>query len=303
MLTKLGIAAVFFAALLLFILWQNNDLTVSRTVYENRKVPEAFDGFTIVQISDLHNKEFGKRQAKLLKTVEDQKPDAIVITGDLVDRRRYDLEPARDFVQGAAAIAPVYYVCGNHEAGSGNYDEIRKMVEEAGGTVLENTLVKLMQNPEEDLASVTAPDPEHASTTEQEAIWLFGMADPLWNEMNGAGTPEAVWEEVWEEFAEHHEVDHNMFTVLTCHRPELFESYTRWGVDLVFTGHAHGGQFRFPGLGGLVAPGQGLFPKYTSGSYIKEETTMFVSRGLGNSIIPVRIFNRPEVVVVKLARS
>ncbi len=90
------------------------------------------------------------------------------------------------------------------------------------------------------------------------------------------------------------------FQILLSHRPELFDLYVEHNIDLVFSGHAHGGQFRLPFIGGLVAPDQGVFPQYTSGSYNKNQTTMYVSRGLGNSIIPIRIFNRPEIVLVKL---
>ena len=93
------------------------------------------------------------------------------------------------------------------------------------------------------------------------------------------------------------------FTVLLSHRPELFDLYVNTGVDLVFSGHAHGGQFRLPFVGGLVAPNQGFFPKYDAGQFIKENTTMIVSRGVGNSIIPVRFNNRPEIIVAELRPS
>ncbi|WP_455769208.1 metallophosphoesterase [Marinilactibacillus psychrotolerans] len=94
---------------------------------------------------------------------------------------------------------------------------------------------------------------------------------------------------------------HLRFKVLLSHRPELFETYAAHGFDLVFSGHAHGGQFRLPFIGGLIAPNQGLFPEYTAGIYSKKQTRMIVSRGLGNSVIPIRINNRPELVIVTLS--
>ena len=96
--------------------------------------------------------------------------------------------------------------------------------------------------------------------------------------------------------------DSSAFQILLCHRPELFHLYSETKIGLIFTGHAHGGQFRIPFIGGLIAPDQGLFPKYTSGAYKRDDSTMIVSRGLGNSVIPIRIFNRPEIVVVTLNR-
>ena len=94
--------------------------------------------------------------------------------------------------------------------------------------------------------------------------------------------------------------DDNIFQILLSHRPELFEIYSNENMDMIFSGHAHGGQFRIPGIGGIVAPGQGFLPKYASSSHTIKNSTIYVSRGLGNSIIPIRIFNHPEIVVVTL---
>ena len=90
------------------------------------------------------------------------------------------------------------------------------------------------------------------------------------------------------------------YAILLSHRPELFETYAACGVDLVLSGHAHGGQFRLPFIGGLIAPNQGLFPKYDAGLFTDGNTNMIVSRGIGNSIIPIRFNNRPEIVLLEL---
>ena len=129
---------------------------------------------------------------------------------------------------------------------------------------------------------------------EDSAIVIAGIEDPLSSYLDDDEAVEASMNRAFED------VPDDMFKLLLSHRPEQFEVYVERGIDVVFSGHAHGGQFRIPGLGGLVAPGQGFFPTYTSGIYNKGDSRMVVSRGLGNSIIPIRIFNRPEIVVVTL---
>ena len=129
-----------------------------------------------------------------------------------------------------------------------------------------------------------------------EIMYVLGCADPAFNERTVyAGDGEVVGKEIGSLSYEQ-----DAYAILLSHRPELFQTYVSTGVDLVLTGHAHGGQFRIPFIGGLIAPNQGLFPKYTSGLVQDKGTKMVISRGLGNSILPVRINNRPELVVVKL---
>ncbi|WP_312645313.1 metallophosphoesterase [Hydrogenoanaerobacterium sp.] len=220
-----------------------------------------------------------KKSSKDLDKVKNASPDIIVVTGDLIDRRKYDLATATTFIFGAVKIAPVYYVSGNHEAWSDKYREIQKSLMDAGVQVLDNSAVKLSSG--------------------GGSIELLGVKDPdflTFDYMDGTNT-----EELSEQLRKWDANDG--FKILLSHRPELFDLYCESNIDLIFTGHAHGGQFRIPFLGGLVAPDQGLFPKYTSGYYTKNASTMFVSRGLGNSVIPIRIFNRPEIVVVTLKKD
>lgn len=259
-----------------FCLWQNNSITITKSDYINSKIPEEFNGFVIAHISDLHNKQFGKDQQYILSKLKNISPNTIVITGDLIDRRKYDLDTAMSFIEGAIDIAPVYYVSGNHEAWSGRYATIVKRLEEAGVHVIDDDVVKLL--------------------TGDSSIFMFGVKDPdFLTSSYLEGTDITAMKEHLEKWS-----SYEGFKILLSHRPELFDLYCQSNMDLIFTGHAHGGQFRIPFVGGLFAPDQGLFPKYTSGSYRKESSTMYVSRGLGNSIIPIRIFNRPEIVVVTL---
>lgn len=262
-----------------FVFYQNNMIESTYIEYSSDRVPEAFSGYQIVHISDLHNKNFGKDQGKLLKKIKEETPDIIVITGDLIDRRKYNLEVAISFVKGAVDIAPVYYVSGNHEAWSGQYKEIK------------NRLVSL---------DVKVLDDEKARINKKnEFIDLIGLKDPYFHSSSYLeGNDTLAMENHLSNLS-----DEDNFQVLLSHRPELIDLYSNEKIDLIFSGHAHGGQFRLPFIGGIVAPDQGFFPKYTSGLYIKNQTTLVVSSGLGNSIIPIRIFNRPEIIILKIRKK
>lgn len=272
------VAGLFIICAILFSIWQNNSIVVTQSNFVSEKLPDAFDQFKIVQISDLHNKVFGKDQEKLLEKVRTQMPDSILITGDLIDQRKYNLHQAMIFVRGAVKIAPVYYVSGNHEAWSGHYETIENSLIEAGVIVLDNSEIDVIKG--------------------VDTIKIMGVSDPDFLTSNYfEGTDASLLEKTLNEWS----FDENgSFRILLSHRPELFDVYQGANIDLVFSGHAHGGQIRLPFVGGLVAPDQGFLPKYTSGSYTEGSTTMYVSRGLGNSIVPQRLFNRPEIVVVTL---
>ena len=230
--------------------------------------PEAFSGFKIAQISDLHNAEFGADNQKLIEILEREAPDAIVLTGDLVDGWRTNVDSAASFARRCAEIADCYFVTGNHEAKIGDdYAALETALSDAGVTVLRNASVRIRNG--------------------VESIRLIGVDDPSFGgESNLDATLEAL--------------SSDDFTILLAHRPEKIDEYAKWGIDLVLSGHAHGGQIRIPGIGGVYAPGQGFFPKYTSGEYAVGGTTMIVSRGLGNSVLPLRVNDRPEVVIVTL---
>lgn len=269
---KLFIISVLVLLLIIFFIWQNNHIVTSKIEYKNSKIPKDFNGFRIVHISDLHNKRFGKEQNTLLKKIDLSKPDIIVITGDLIDRRKYNLDISMDFIKGAIEIAPIYYVPGNHEAWSGKYDIIKKELSSVGVIVLDDEKREIIKG-DSKIDIIGLKDPAFDTSTYMDGANVVNLESHLKN------------------------LSHkDNFQILLSHRPEVFSVYEREGIDLSFTGHAHGGQFRFPFIGGFVAPDQGLFPKYTSGSHKLGESTMIVSRGLGNSIIPIRIFNRPEII-------
>lgn len=268
---------LFIIILVIWTAWGNRALIVSEISISSDRLPIAFSGFRIAQVSDLHNTEFGTDSADLLQLLKKCQPDIIVITGDLIDSRHTDVEIAIHFTQESVKIAPTYYVTGNHEARCPQYQSLKTGLEAAEVVVLEDDAVPLEQN--------------------GEWITLLGLADPSFT-IKGNKYGE-VPEMVSAKLHDMH-IQENTYSILLSHRPELFETYAAYGVDLVLSGHAHGGQFRLPFIGGLVAPNQGLFPKYDAGLYTGGNTNMIVSRGLGNSIIPVRFNNRPEVVLVEL---
>ena len=262
--------------LIIWTLWGNTALEVNEYQITSDKIPEAFSGFRIAQVSDLHNAEFGECNCKLIGLLSQTDPDMIVLTGDLIDSRQTDIEIALEFAEQAMQISPVYFISGNHEARMREYDDLKMGLVDAGVVVLENQQVQI--------------------TKEGEHITLIGVDDPSFRTDYLFGDAESVIKQATADLQ--NETD--SFTILLSHRPELFDTYVDSGVDLVFSGHAHGGQFRIPLVGGLVAPNQGFFPKYDAGQFNRENTTMIVSRGVGNSIIPVRFNNRPEIIVVSL---
>ena len=249
---------------------QNTKLSASHYVFRSPKVKGALEGFRITQISDLHNKEFGRENCRLLALAEAQLPDLLVITGDLTDSYHPDLDKALDTASRLTRIAPCYYVTGNHEhrLSRERQEVFFRGLEAAGVVLLRNEAVRLGLGEGFRLLGV---DCNQARTDTLKDL----MADRPAGELN----------------------------ILLAHKPHYAKSYREAGVDLVLAGHAHGGQWRLPGIGGLYAPGQGPLPKYTAGMYRLGDTVMCVSRGLGNSSFPLRIENQPELVTVTLRNS
>ncbi len=252
--------------------WQNDGLMLTRYTAALPGLPEELEGLTLVQVSDLHSKRMGEGQEVLLNTISQAKPDVILLTGDLVDGRHPELEPALELARGAAALAPTYYVTGNHETSlpRKTLEQIENGLEAEGVVLLDNRT-------------------EELSLPGGGTMVLTGLSD----DNLGDGTLERL-RASWPEDA---------VTVLLAHEPQYIENYAASGVALAFCGHAHGGQIRLPLVGGMFAPGQGVLPKYTAGIYQMGETQMVVSRGIGGSLFPQRVWNRPEVVAVTLKRG
>ena len=265
----IGILSGILLILIVWTAWGNTALELNTYTISSRELPDAFDGYRIAQVSDLHNAEFGDRNQRLLEMLREAEPDMIAITGDLIDSRKTNIAVALAFAEEAVKFAPCYYVSGNHEARVSEYQDLKTGLEAAGVTVLDDAQVKIEVSGES-ITVIGVNDPSfHADYLTSDATVMDRKLSELSSEDAG-------------------------FAILLSHRPELFDTY------VILTGHAHGGQFRLPLIGGLIAPNQGLFPKYDDGLYSEENTNMIVSRGLGNSIIPFRFNNRPEVVLIEL---
>ncbi len=274
----LGIMAAGLAVVVARGIWENSALMLNSYVVSSPRLPESFSGFRIAHVSDLHNAQMGKNNSKLLSMISEAQPDMIAISGDLLDSLNTDMAVVLDFVAKAREIAPCYYVTGNHEARQPKafYDAYEELLKEAGVICLHDSTVFLERDGAK-IAIIGVDDPVFALSRGSEAA--VNSPDRLAELAAGAD-----------------------FSVLISHRPELFENYVNAEMGLVLSGHAHGGQVRLPFLGGIVAPHQGLFPIYDGGLYTVEDTSMVISRGIGNSIIPLRLNNRPELVIVELRR-
>lgn len=264
----------FLIGMLLYI--GNTTITTTHIKIDNKRLPQAFSGLTIAQVSDLHNATFGNENQELVDKITQSHPEIIVVTGDIIDSRRTDLDVAYNFLESATKISPVYYVSGNHEARLSQYNDFQSSLETIGVHVLDNTSIVL--------------------TKENASISLVGVEDPLFQHSKSE-------EDAMNMNLNTALTDVEGFKILLSHRPEHVDLYQEKAIDLVFSGHAHGGQVRLPIIGGMIAPDQGLFPKYTEGTYDKGDTTLVVSRGLGNSLFPLRINNRPELVIVTLENN
>lgn len=260
----------------LFLWWSNTSLQISRFDPIFSDLPEGFDGCRIVVVADLHSTEFGKDNEALFTAVAAQEPDYIFLVGDLADRFRGLPEGYAEAVAGGlTAIAPTYYVTGNHEWALGDVPALKKTLGEHGVTVLSNQFVPLERN--------------------GGTIILAGIDDP--NGYADQKTPEQLAAEV---YAAHGDP----FWLLLAHRNDRFlNQYSFLGADLVVSGHAHGGIIRLPFTDGLLSHDLTLFPKYTAGLYEENSSVLFVTRGLGNSGPSFRLFNRPEVAVLTLHKG
>lgn len=263
---KSAIVLLIVIALLLFCSYQNRHLETTYYTYKAEQLGADLEGYRIVQISDLHNVKFGKNNQKLVDRIRECEPDMIVLTGDLVDSNHTNVDRAVQFVDEIVKICPVYYVTGNHEywLEKSEYDELMDGLVSAGVVILDDQVVEISRG--------------------DAKFRLVGLDEKSLAD----GTLEALLS------------DEKELTVVLAHEPQYLARYAGTGVDLVLSGHAHGGQFRLPFVGGIVAPDQGFLPEYTAGEYYMNGTEMIVSRGLGNSVIPVRLFNYPEIVCVEL---
>ena len=267
-----------------WIAWGNKALEISDYMVTNPDLPESFSGFRIAQISDLHNDEFGENNEELIELLKNKKPDIIAITGDLIDYYDTHLDISLAFIGEIIDIAPCYYVPGNHEARLDSYEQFKNKLTDLGVCVLENEAIQLERN--------------------GEAVTIMGVKDPafftkiFFPDSDGRSSEE---DDIIMDLLLRYVCREDMgYRIVLSHRPDQIGVYAKYDLELVLSGHKHGAQFRLPYLGGLFTPSDGFFPEYDAGVYEQDNTTMIVSRGLGNSKFPFRLNNRPEVVMIEL---
>lgn len=272
-LTALIILALIAAAAAFLIKDSRDDLEISRYEVKSQKLPESFDGFKIVQLSDLHGAEFGEDGMGLVEKVKELEPDMIALTGDFVTDEG-DLAAVEKLAARLTELCPVYFISGNHEFGSGLAVKVRNILERAGVKYLSNEYLTISRGEDE--------------------ILLGGVEDPLaYADML---SPDELAQKM-------NDAAPDAFKILLGHRNYWMTEYPELPVDLIFCGHAHGGLIRIPGVGGLIGTDRRLFPDFDAGEYNNGRYTLIVSRGLGNSVSIPRIFNRPEIVCVELSSA
>lgn len=237
------------------------------------RLPESFDGFRIVQLSDLHGAVFGKNNSRLIEAVAAAKPDIIAITGDMADEQT-DLSVIDSLLAALTELAPVYYVSGNNEWADECIGELEAIFEKRGVTYLRNDYVLL--------------------TRGENSIVLAGVEDP--NAFTDMITPDELMSSIGRR-------EGGKYTVLLAHRNNWAELYPELEADLILCGHAHGGIVRLPFLGGVLGRGFQLFPEHVDGQHSVGRYELIISRGVGNGVPVPRFLNNPEIVAVTLKMS
>lgn len=256
-----------------------NVIEISYYNISSNKIPLEFDGYKILHISDLHSKEFGEGNYKLIKKIDEINPDVIMVTGDMVNATDKDFTIFFELAEYLGRKAKTYYIVGNHELDlkSNDLELIYNTLASYGIITLDNEKAEIEEN--------------------GQTIGVYGM----WYNMkyysekiSKAKFTKDIMKQIMGESSK------NKFEILLTHNPIHFNIYGEWGADLTLAGHIHGGMIRLPFLGGLISPDRTLFPEYSEGIYEKNNVSMIVSRGLGRGLNGFRLFNRPELGVITL---
>ena len=261
-------------------------LEIANYIIENKKIPYEFNDYVIVQISDLHNKSFGKNNIYLIEEIDKINPQVLVITGDLIDGEDKNFNVALDLLKFLTNKYKVYYITGNHEQKAllKQYKELYK-----------DYFEKL-----NDLSSIHLDNEKIQIRKGNNHINLYGLTIPF--KCYKYLLDDNKKTDLDKDFLQENlpEINRNEYNILLVHTPFYFDEYEKWGADLVLAGHVHGGIIRLPFIGGLLSPNRNFFPKYDLGKYDKNDSTMIVTKGLGGSKVLVRINCKPEIVKIIL---
>ena len=274
------IAVIILILVVAFLYYQNNKIDITKYHIKSINIDNRIK---IAHLSDLHSKPF----KQVLTKLNEIKPDIIFVTGDYINDHAKNKEKMLDFAKELVNIAPVYYITGNHERRLDNFEEIMQNLRDSGFNVLldETAQVNIKGN-ELDILGLDENMADHSDYRARKAgTFEYRDMKPYFDELN----------------------NYSGFKIVLSHCPENFEgqkemNYSQYDFDIQLSGHAHGGQFILPFIGPVFSPGQGLFPKYARGSF-GERPKLIISRGLGNSEFPFRLFNHPEIIIIKLSQN
>ena len=258
----------------------NENIGITKSEVYSDEIPDAFNNYKILQLSDLHSKEFGENNANLILKINEADPDIIVMTGDMVNAKDTDYTILYNLVESISESYKMFFITGNHEQDIPNEKrkELFDYLEKHDVIVLNNEMVQL--------------------TKGNDIINLYG----LWYNSKyyfSDGTNESILkEEIISKLIG--EADKSEYNILLTHNPKHFEECSKWGADLVFSGHVHGGMVRLPVVGALFSPERTFFPEYSEGIYEYENAKMVVSRGAGIGTKGFRLFNKPEINLITL---
>lgn len=276
------LGVIFCLICLFFIIVMIRDSNRFVTVNYQIAAPGIAKKCRVVLLADLHNKQYGTDNQKLLDAIETASPDLILCAGDMMTSvPDTSTKPARKLVGYLAAKYPFYYSNGNHEYRIFHNVEKFGDMGEKYRTFLRENKVCLLENEKADLSSW--------------GIGIYGLDLPeeMYKKLDRGSLSAGKMEEMLGKPSAG-------YNILLAHNPAFFETYADWGADLTLSGHVHGGVMRLPGIGGVLSTSFRLFPKYDGGLFEKEGRRMIISRGLGSHTVPVRIFNPAELVVIDL---
>lgn len=295
---KLNILYVFIIFVVLFLYWDNNSLQVSRYTLFYDNLPEEFDGYRIVQISDMHGKTFGNNNSTLAAKIKALKPDIVLATGDMISSNKDDGKAFLDFLDQFNNECPVYMSMGNHEqiARWLNGIEEKNKTYESFISEVKNRAVVILDN--EELVLSDKGD----SRGEQDVI-LTGLTIELYHYSRRDLDPSDESLYLKSSYINETLGKPKGFAILMAHNPAYFREYAEWGADLVLSGHVHGGVIQVPFKGGLLSPERVFFPEFDAGLFEEGGSKMIVNRGLGYSQINFRLFNRPEISSITLRKG
>ncbi len=255
---------------------------VSNVEIKSPKLPEVFDGYKILQLSDLHSKSFGNNNEMLIDMIDKESPNIIVMTGDMVTANEKDFTVFYSLVKELTKKYRVYYVYGNHEGELSLKlkSEITAFLKENGVIVLDNDYISIEKN--------------------NEKINLYGLCYTQKYYSYKGGKKHIITENYIKNKLG--TIDKNKYNILLTHNPLFFDAYSGYGFDLTLSGHVHGGLIRLPFIGGILSPERKFFPQYSAGVYEKGNSKLVVSRGLSRGTKGFRFFNRPDVVSITLKK-